>query len=236
MPTKGSTVRFAVGSPDGAKSSTWRCWTPGKGKGDVYLSPRHMTGTYKLSLHESGAWQVGLTRYYKEKMIQEGRWLGGSRLQAEFSAPQQLGPGCNLAFRVWVAPSALTTEAGVQPMPPDVVWIPPPPPDKVAEIALLITTPDAQVTGWPGRRSMNTDLVGDFVLPSGDHIWLVHKLESLPTIPESRGSPTHFTPGPDFAQPLDDHVAVVLLNIDGQTSAFYECRVADQRFGRDVSA
>jgi hypothetical protein len=81
MASKERTIRFVVGTRGGLRSSTWRCWTPAGGKSDVYLAPRSLAGSYKISLHESGSWQVGLTSEVKRKLEAEGRWTGvrGSR-------------------------------------------------------------------------------------------------------------------------------------------------------------
>jgi hypothetical protein len=59
-------IRFAVGLLDGARSATWRLWVP-RGKSDVYLSRRLVGRNYKVSLHESGEWHVGLTGEYVER-------------------------------------------------------------------------------------------------------------------------------------------------------------------------
>jgi hypothetical protein len=51
----GGTLRFAVGSVDGPRSSTWRVWSA-RNTTDVYLAPRSIAGVQKISLHETGSW------------------------------------------------------------------------------------------------------------------------------------------------------------------------------------
>jgi hypothetical protein len=51
----GGTIRFAVGSPTGLRSSTWRIWSAKHTK-DVYLAARSIAGLQKVSLHESQSW------------------------------------------------------------------------------------------------------------------------------------------------------------------------------------
>ncbi|MGN9913594.1 hypothetical protein ACTMTJ_39285 [Phytohabitans sp. LJ34] len=51
----GGTIRFAIGTLTGLRSSTWRIWTP-KHTTDVYLAPRGIAGVQKISLHASGNW------------------------------------------------------------------------------------------------------------------------------------------------------------------------------------
>jgi hypothetical protein len=49
------TIRFAVGSPTGLRSSTWRIWSAKHTK-NVYLAARSIAGLQKVSLHESQNW------------------------------------------------------------------------------------------------------------------------------------------------------------------------------------
>src|SRR5688572_14631502 len=98
MLTKNPTIRFAVASPGGSRASTWRCWTPGRGKSDVYLAPLSIAGAYHLSLHESGAWHAGFTAQFRDRMAAQGRWRGKSRLVRELCRPKEIGPGTVLAF------------------------------------------------------------------------------------------------------------------------------------------
>jgi hypothetical protein len=58
----GDGVRWAVGSPGGPRSSTWRFW--GNKKGDFYLSVRALGGTFKTSLHRDRRCQTGFTKEY----------------------------------------------------------------------------------------------------------------------------------------------------------------------------
>jgi hypothetical protein len=56
-------LRFAVGTPTGLRSGTWRLWVP-RGKSDVYLSRRTFGRNWKVSLHNPGPWQLALTSEY----------------------------------------------------------------------------------------------------------------------------------------------------------------------------
>jgi len=55
----GGTVRFAVGSRAGPRSSAWRIWSA-KNSADVYLAARAVAGVQKISLHESRSWSYSL--------------------------------------------------------------------------------------------------------------------------------------------------------------------------------
>lgn len=229
MSRKERVIRFTVGSAGRHRASTWRCWTPGGGKYDVYFAPRSIGGAYKLSLHESGAWQVGFTSDFKRSMAEQGRWKGGSRLTAQFAPPKEIGPGTLLAFRILVPGSAVSIDSATESLPDNLVWIPPPPNDRVVEVALLLTANGLNIDGWPGRRSLSTNLVGDFPLDSGEHLWLVHRQDCIPTISGGPASLSRFAPEPGIMEQLDSARAIVLINVDGEPAAFMECKFEDKR-------
>lgn len=225
-------IRFVVGTPGGLRSSTWKCWTPAGGKSDVYLGARSIASAFKISLHESGSWQVGLTSKAEDKLKAEGRWTEGSRHAALFSRPTETAPGCLLAFRVLVPESAVSIDSAVESLPKDLIWIPPPQPDRAVEIALIMTAPGTQTDGWPGRRAMSTGLVGGFPLDSGEHLWLVHREVPIPAIPPAQARISRFEPAPEYSQPLENARVLVGIDVDGAPSAVMECRVKDTRFDR----
>lgn len=60
MRENGQVLRFAVGSPFGLRSRSWRLWVP-KRKSDVYISSRRLGNSVKVSLHEPGPSRIALT-------------------------------------------------------------------------------------------------------------------------------------------------------------------------------
>ena len=194
------------------------------------MAPRSLAGAYKISLHETGSWQVGLTSQVKRKLQTEGRWTGGSRLAGQFSPPTETAPGCLLAFRVLVPASAVSIDSAVESLREDLIWIPPPQEDRAVEIALIMTAPGAQTDGWPGRRAMSTGLVGDFPLDSDEHLWLVHREVPIPVIPPAQARLSRFEPTPEYSQRLENARVLVGIDVDGAPSAVMECRVKDTRF------
>jgi hypothetical protein len=77
---------------------------------------------------------------------------------------------------------------------------------------------------------MSTELVGDFRLDSGEHLWLVHREVPIPAIPPAQATLSRFKPGPEYSQPLENARVLVGLDVDGAPSAVLECRVKDTRF------
>ena len=55
-------IRWAIGAPDGPRSSAWRLW--GNKKGDIYVAVRSLGGIIKASFHRDGRCQVGFTDSY----------------------------------------------------------------------------------------------------------------------------------------------------------------------------
>jgi len=56
----GGRVRFAVLAPDGRRSMAWTVGTTRRTR-DVYVTARPLGSTWKMSLHQSGRWNSGLT-------------------------------------------------------------------------------------------------------------------------------------------------------------------------------
>jgi len=79
---------------------------------------------------------------------------------------------------------------------PEIVWIDPPPVGQAIEFQIWLTTPEAQVSGWPGKRSRGTSLLGMIQLANSSAVWVTALQEPTPitslTIRMS-GAPPHIT-------------------------------------------
>ncbi len=184
-------VRFGVANHAGGQSSTWKCWSQaGRGKTDIYLTCRALRGALKLSMHESGRWHIAFDAaqfqgLFDDHMRPEGRFA------TRMDRPAPLVQGVTLACRVHI-PSygvsipALDLEEGV-------VWVAAPERGQSIEFAVMITEPSVQVTDWPTKRSMGTELAGTFDLDDGSRVWIVHHQVATtePRLPSS-GTPRYF--------------------------------------------
>ncbi|VTU36122.1 hypothetical protein [Variovorax sp. PBL-E5] len=81
---KSAGIRWAVGDPDGLRSSTWRIW--GNKKGDVYAAIRHLGGVTKASFHRDRKCQVGFTTEYMQSP--DGGDVEGSRHWVTWKLPE----------------------------------------------------------------------------------------------------------------------------------------------------
>jgi len=106
----GGTIRFAVGSPTGLRSSTWCIWSAKHTK-DVYLAARSIAGLQKVSLHESQSWSHSFVSDERAKPFvtpgssrrnRQVLWIAGSHDHAATSlissAGTSLGRSTSLPF------------------------------------------------------------------------------------------------------------------------------------------
>jgi hypothetical protein len=97
LPLRSGAARFAVGSPDGISSNSWRCWTE---KSGIYIACRDNFSETKISLHTSGRWRMGFTQ---EAVDERPDILAGDfndRAWDKWEEPAELKPGVVVAFRM----------------------------------------------------------------------------------------------------------------------------------------
>lgn len=103
LPLRRSPVRFAVGSPNGTTSNTWRVWTNGD---DVYLACRDNFKETKVSLHASGRWRMG---YTNEALARNANLVGAGQDRAweVWDEPPATVPNVVVAFHLYFLGSEL---------------------------------------------------------------------------------------------------------------------------------
>lgn len=138
----GEPIRFAVGSVNGARSSTWRIWTS-RNAPDVYLAVRNIAGQQKVSLHASGSWSHS---FVSDDKAARFRAPGASRHMELWQRPPAFSPGWTHAYSIQVPWTELRTsrlrERG------DVVFVPSPGPGHwtVIEVVLVAAESNSVVT------------------------------------------------------------------------------------------
>lgn len=93
LPLKAKEIRFAIGTPDGLSSNSYKVWVSkarGKHRADIYAACRDNWREFKVSLHESGRWRAGFVTY-------DVRLPNGCELQ----------PGQDKAWDKWGPPDPL---------------------------------------------------------------------------------------------------------------------------------
>ena len=161
---------FAVGSPTGPRSRTWRLWVP-KHKSDVYISGRSLGNSVKVSLHEPGPSRFALTNEWVRRTgfhAPEGR---DRRLGVEWERPRPCPPRQVARPFSIIVPFDEVLDRG-RPETGQVVWVIPPPEGTCIPLDIIYTPAGVVITGYPGARSMGTKLVSEVQLQNGERVFV----------------------------------------------------------------
>lgn len=115
-------LRFAVGSPHGAKSAVWKLWAH---KTEFYLCPQG--AAFKISMHSSGDWRVAWAT---------GKAPGGfARLMLRQQRPELEPPGMGRGPTIIIRDESLIGhDNGAQ---HDTVWLPSPGVGRVTHVIVF---------------------------------------------------------------------------------------------------
>jgi hypothetical protein len=94
-------IRFAVGTPNGARSATWRVWKH-RTSDDVNVGARRIAGQFKVSLHKDGTWLYGFSQQHVDSPASVKP--AGQPRQRRF-IPTESGPGLIRAVTVFIPAS-----------------------------------------------------------------------------------------------------------------------------------
>lgn len=163
-------VRVAVGRIQGPQSAVFRFWSP-SGKSDVYASVREIAGEIKISLHESGECNAGLTTQFAMQEVTAVAAIGGSRHQSKWTRQMHVGSSVVTPLQ-FVVPESELRLWRVQPVTGKVTWLEPPGQGRSIIISCLFSGQSLSDDQWPGRRN-GTHLLGTKLLPNGEKFWLI---------------------------------------------------------------
>lgn len=130
-------LRFAVGSPTGSRSSVWRLWVPRPHRqSDVYLAIRHLAAQLKVSFHASG-WchEAWVTEAYGDGA--HARFGGSPRRFTKWERPPARQATAVRLYRIAYFGFSL---AGHTPdeVPADTLWLRPPTGGRMLAIDLVV--------------------------------------------------------------------------------------------------
>lgn len=177
MPAREQVLRFAVGSPGGPRSRTWRLWVPPR-KSDVYVSSRRVANSVKVSLHEPGPARFALTSEFVRLSpfkVPEGR---DPRLAIEWERPRPRPPAQIARPLALIVPWDEVTDRGYAET-GNILWTPAPPEGTCIHFDLVYVPSGMPVTGHPGARSMGTELVGKVELENGDEVFVTSLIREM---------------------------------------------------------
>jgi hypothetical protein len=166
------TIRFAVGSEDGARSRTWRLWVP-SGKSDVYVSSRRVAKSVKISLHEPGPSRFALTREHVGGPNPIAVPSADPRATVEWERARPSLPNAPMTRALaMIVPFEEIIDRGYPEL-GEVVWTPPPESGTCVEYTILYTAAGVTVDAHPGASSMNTQLIDTIDLANQQRVWVV---------------------------------------------------------------
>lgn len=176
-------IRFLVGSEGERRSSSWRLWTKETEeveaiKKDIYVTTRPLGGVVKISLHDTGEWQFSFTSEFVEKMMSTNQWDLQSRHIRRWKRPAEVAPGVTIALRIYIAESELRLLPWTSKK--KVYWVPKPKQGHAVEFLLLITSPSAKVSSWPGKNGAGTIPLTKKDFKNGETCWLLYRFVQVP--------------------------------------------------------
>lgn len=165
-----SVVRFGVRDSQGRRAATWRCWTNGSTDPSFYVGCRSLGGDFKLSFHGTGECNVSFT-----KATYDSNFADATRPESRYlewwQRPNPLAPGVILGCRIYVPGASPSIFGNAE---SSVFWVGDAGAGRAIEFLIFVTSgPDED--RWPGQRSMNTQLVGTYLLPNRERVWVVFR-------------------------------------------------------------
>ena len=162
-------VRVGVGNSEDPQSAVFRIWSP-HGKSDIYVGVQDIAGEIKISLHETGECNSGLTTQFAKQETTAVSAMGGSRHQSRWTRPTHVGSQMVVPLQIAIPASELRSWRE-EPIAENkkVTWLDPPSQGRSIIITCAFTgqsVADDEVTG------NGTHLLGIKLLPNGEKFWL----------------------------------------------------------------
>ncbi len=169
-------MRFQVVDAQDRASEAWRVETRLKTT-NIYIGSRSRFSEVKVSLHESGVWQHGLT-------AERGAPMAGidpkDRLFQRWEHHPELVPGWQRPVQIILSNSELRADAPEQP--DSVIRVPAPTTASSSIVEVWIETPGIHA---PLRVDAATQ-IGMMELVNGGSLWVVNRAVDLPWLPSKR--------------------------------------------------
>ena len=223
-------IRFAISNKYNKRGATWKCLSPiGVGKHDIYLMCRELNGALKASLHQSGDWRIAYSKDFFKENIKNHQDITKGRVVDKWQRPKEIAPGVTLAFRIITPSSAINTSFDPSDF-PGIKWIPNAPSEKATEIAILITSSTANVSSWPGKNSMNTNLLDSIQLENKEKLWIVYRVIDIPNLNLLNKQITpKFYKGKNRKNLKSDSLrAIVFANMEDGSRVILDCIVSSK--------
>jgi hypothetical protein len=172
-------VRVAVGRALGPQSAVFRIWSP-PGKSDVYAAVRDIAGDIKISLHETGKCNAGLTIQFSRREMAAVTAMGGSRHQSQWIRQTHVGSLIVTPLQFVIPDSELSIWRDKPIVTEKVTWLEPPGHGRSLVSSCIFSGQSLPDYEWPGRHN-GTNFLGTKLLPNGEKFWLIW--QNYPTGP-----------------------------------------------------
>jgi hypothetical protein len=164
-------ARIAVGYPPEPQSGIYRIWNQ-KGKSNIFVSVRDIADQIKISLHESGECNAGLTGQFAQKEMAAVAAMGGSRHQSRWIRRTHTGSRVITPLQIVVPATELNKCSEYHATKKKITWIAPPEAGHSIIISCMFSGQYLSDDEWPGRNN-GTQLIGIKILPNGEKFWLI---------------------------------------------------------------
>lgn len=173
-------IRFAVGAPDGPRSAVWTAWRhTNRRLSDVFLAPRSLAGTLKISFHESGQIRDAFTAEY---FVQHAGLAAAlpTRARVVWERQSYSEAGAVRIYQVCIPHSELRSwplEAGLAPT--DISWIPVSAAYQCTCIEIVITRPGLENLELKQFQAATHGPLAHWYLPSGENFLVLPRFANL---------------------------------------------------------
>ena len=172
LPIRSGELYFAVGSPDGNTSNTWKIW---EHNGSIYIACRDNFQQAKISLHPSN-WRMAFTKESNIKMKQNDRtW-------EEWQLTTNQIENAQIPFRLFFS----SLDLGVTPRMrtgkkwKNIIYVEAPPDGKLTAISIFILEADLQVN----HESEPSFCLASFTTPNDKWVKVIAHGEPEGNIPQ----------------------------------------------------
>jgi len=182
-------------------------------------------GSIKASLHQSGKWHIAYSQQEFERSVEgiDPKFI--DRFIEKWPRPKEIAPGITLAFRI-VTPSSAVKNPIDPRKEAQVTWLPNAPVQKATEIDIFLLKKNVLVSGWPGKNSMGTSLVGTIPLENGDTVWVVHWVVEMPDLSHFNQAKGTFFKGRNRSDLQEGNLRAIVFGSEPDGSrVMYDCAV-----------
>ena len=230
-------LRFGIHDSSGNRAATWKLWTEfGSGNSELYLANRSLGGTLKASLHQSGSWHIAYSQKTFEEQVEGTIPKFKDRFIEKWPRPNEIASGITLAFRI-VTPSSALTSSKDHGKYAKVKWIDNAPSSKATEIDIIITKTEVSGSGWPGKGTMGTSLIGSFQLENKETVWAVSWIIDMPDLSKIDKGVGKFFRGKSKKDLETDGLRALVFGSETDGSrVIYDCAVHQKQLTKQINS